>query len=401
MTSSPDHAWEPADQTAPRDAAHTVVLVEDDPADTILFEAAIVDSDPDLTVRCVGGADELRALAAREPVSCVVLDLGLPGLTGFEALEDIVARSPALAVVVLTGWGDAQAGIEALARGAQDYLVKGQVEGPTIARSIRFAIERKRSQLASAALAEAHLHQREQHRLERALMVTPALRRPDVAWTSRYISARAGIVSGDFIDGVELPDGTLRFVIGDVAGHGSDEAALGVTLRAGWRALALAELDPADALRDLESLLVTERPNGDEFATVCDLTIAPDLGSVQVRSAGHPPPILVGTGALADRSGRSPLGISFGRHPLTGTTFPLGERWSLVTYTDGLFEVRDRGGTILDAEAVPDAVERAGTGGTADPDALIRSFADRATEGWRDDVAVMIVERRPAPETGR
>jgi serine phosphatase RsbU (regulator of sigma subunit) len=385
---------------SPRDAPHLVVLVEDDPGDTILFEEAIADADPELQVRCVSRTAELFALTAAWEVSCVVLDLGLPGVTGFEALDEIVAAVPTVAIVVLTGWGDAAAGTEALARGAQDYLVKGDADGRTIARSIRFAVERKRSQLAATALAEAHMRQAEQHRLERALLVDPAVVRPDVSWVARYIAARSGVVSGDFFDGLELDDGTVRIVIGDVAGHGTDEAALGVSLRAGWRSLVLAGLDPGAVLIALEDLLLSERPRGDEFATVCDLTISADLRSVCVRNAGHPAPILVGRGPLHDTSGRSPLGIRLDDASLPGTEHHLGDRWSLVTFTDGLFEVRDETGGILAVEEVPEAVEGAARAGAIDADALIDTFARRAVDGWRDDVALLVVNHPPPGSTG-
>jgi serine phosphatase RsbU (regulator of sigma subunit) len=400
MNDSTPTPWAPPDHLSPRDAPHLVVLVEDDPGDTILFEEAIGDADPELRVRCVTRTEDLFGLTGAWEVSCVVLDLGLPGVTGFEALDEIVAAVPAVAIVVLTGWGDAQAGTEALARGAQDYLVKGDADGRTIARSIRFAVERKRSQLAATALAEAHLRQAEQHRLERALLVDPAVVRPDVTWVARYIAARSGVVSGDFFDGLELADGTLRLVIGDVAGHGTDEAALGVSLRAGWRSLVLAGLDPGEVLLALEELLISERPRGDEFATVCDLTISSDLRTVCVRNAGHPAPILAGRGPLADVSGRSPLGIRLDDADLPGTEHHLDGPWSLVTFTDGLFEVRAETGAILAVEEVPAAVAAATTDGVIDADALIGAFAQRAIDGWRDDVALLVVSHRPPASAG-
>ncbi|HWJ97837.1 MAG TPA: response regulator, partial [Acidimicrobiales bacterium] len=181
MNDSPKTSWVPLEHLSPRDAPHLVVLVEDDPGDTILFEEAIADADPELRVRCVSRTSQLLPLAETDEVACVVLDLGLPGVTGFEALDEIASALPRVAIVVLTGWGDAKAGTEALARGAQDYLVKGDADGRTIARSIRFAVERKRSQRAATALAEANLRQAEQHRLERALLVDPAVVRPDIS----------------------------------------------------------------------------------------------------------------------------------------------------------------------------------------------------------------------------
>ena len=93
-------------------------------------------------------------------------------------------------------------------------MIKGEATPPTIARSIRFAIERKRNERSTAMLLRSELKNAERERLERALLATPSFRRDDFSWVTRYSAARTGVVSGDFLDGVELPDGTIRAVIG-------------------------------------------------------------------------------------------------------------------------------------------------------------------------------------------
>jgi len=230
---------------------------------------------------------------------------------------------------------------------------------------------------------------------ERALLPTPQLVHPGLRFETALISSRAGIVSGDFFDCIQLDDGRVRAVIGDVSGHGTDEAALGVSLRAGWRALVVAGLDDDDVLGGLERLLECERPRGDEYATVCDLTISADLGHVIVRSAGHPPPVLVDTGPLLDRHRRTPLGVARRTDRPAGTAFPLGSTWSLVLYTDGLFEIRDYAGEILPMEAVGPAVDRVAVDGTVHPRRLLAEFASRGPAGWRDDVAVGVLSTTP------
>lgn len=329
MTSSfdtSDTSGESDTFAAPRDSAHRVLLVEDDPGDTLLFQESLSSADPDLAIDTAVSLSEAGGRLTAE-TECIVLDLGLPGSTGLDALVAIRTRFPDLAVVVLTGWGDEFAGTQAVATGAQDYLIKGEANGATIARSIRFAIERKRNERSSAMLIQAEMQNLEQMRLERALLGTPSLRRTDIQWSTRYTAARRGTVSGDFLDGVELPDGTIRAIVGDVAGHGPDEAALGVSLRAGWRALVLSDLEPDCVLAGLEDLLISERSTPDAYATVCDITIAPDLRSIEVRSAGHPSPVLAGIGALVDRNVRSPLGMRFGERRWAGTSFGLPPVW--------------------------------------------------------------------------
>ena len=312
----------PRDDTAPRDAAYRVLLIEDDHADTVLFRDGVGEIDPELAITTASSIEEASRYFATG-LDCIVLDLGLPGTIDLEALTAVRAATPEVAIVVLTGWGDEKIGTAAVATGAQDYLIKGEATPPTIARSVRFAIERKRNERSTAMLLRSELENVERERLERALLATPHFRRDDLSWRTRYDAARTGVVSGDFLDGVELPDGTIRAVIGDVAGHGPDEAALGVSLRAGWRALVLSGLPGDMTLAALEDMLITERSTTDAYATVCDVSISPNLRTAVVRSAGHPPPVLAGVGALVDTNLRSPLGMRFGERRWVGTSFEL------------------------------------------------------------------------------
>ncbi|MBC7788919.1 MAG: response regulator [Anaerolineae bacterium] len=93
----------------------------------------------------------LEALESKT-YSAVLLDLSLPDSQGVEMLKRIRERAPAIPVVVLTGLNDQAVAMEALRAGAQDYLIKGQADGQLIARALRYAIERKRSEDALARL---------------------------------------------------------------------------------------------------------------------------------------------------------------------------------------------------------------------------------------------------------
>jgi serine phosphatase RsbU (regulator of sigma subunit) len=100
---------------------------------------------------------------------------------------------------------------------------------------------------------------------------------------ARYRPGRDGsLLGGDFYDAAEMPDGTLHVVIGDVSGHGPDEAALGVALRIGWRSLVLAGLPTGDVLSTVEKVLLHERINH-SFVTLCAITVRPDRRSLQMR----------------------------------------------------------------------------------------------------------------------
>jgi two-component system sensor histidine kinase UhpB len=72
----------------------------------------------------------------------VVLDLSLPDASGLKGVEELVRLRPDVPVVVLTGLDDAEMGARAVQQGAQEYLVKAELDGRTLGRVLRYAVER-------------------------------------------------------------------------------------------------------------------------------------------------------------------------------------------------------------------------------------------------------------------
>ncbi|MGI8550525.1 MAG: PAS domain S-box protein [Dehalococcoidia bacterium] len=123
-----------------------VLLIEDNPGDAVLIQELLRDA---RTLRTnVAWVEDLATAGARLAcggIDIVLLDLSLPDSQGLETLRQVVARAAAVPVVVLTGLDNEQLATRALSEGAQDYLVKGQIETPLLERAIRYAIERERS----------------------------------------------------------------------------------------------------------------------------------------------------------------------------------------------------------------------------------------------------------------
>jgi signal transduction histidine kinase len=120
-----------------------VLLIEDNPADARFIEVMLAESTAlDFRLTWAGNlTDGVRALQAGE-FDVVLLDLGLPESTGLDTLERLRASTPLPTLVVFSGLTDEGVAVQALQSGAQDYLVKGQVDGPQLARSIRYALGR-------------------------------------------------------------------------------------------------------------------------------------------------------------------------------------------------------------------------------------------------------------------
>lgn len=133
----------------------SVLLVEDSPSDAQLIQHSLVRHNPMVFgIAHVERLDEALLRMESEQFHVVLLDLGLPDVTGIETLVRMSAEHPNIPVVVLTGADDEAISVEAIRRGGQDYLVKGRADGQTIANSIRYAIERKQSEIELRLLNE-------------------------------------------------------------------------------------------------------------------------------------------------------------------------------------------------------------------------------------------------------
>lgn len=381
--------------------ARTVLLVEDDEGDALLVQDGLALAAPELELRRTATLSEaLDELP--DGFACALLDLGLPDTVGLDAVRQIRERAPAVAVVVLTGRADEQLGIEALGSGAQDYLVKGEVEPEVIARAIRYAIERRRAELSEQELIEARFQARENARLERGLLPTALISDERLRLSTDYRPGRRrGVLGGDFYDAVEVADGSVHLVIGDVSGHGADEAALGACLRIAWRALTLAGHPPEEVLATLHEMVPHESHAPNVFATLCTVAIPPERTRATVRLAGHHVPLVIdssGVRTLAVGDGAPPLGI-LDQTSWPGVDLELGGSWSILLYTDGLVEGRVGAGPArLGEERLVEMVERHTQAlecwhedGARLLDRLIGEAERLNDEPLTDDVALMLL----------
>jgi two-component system cell cycle response regulator len=126
-----------------------ILLVEDNPGDARLFKEALEEPDaPDcVLLHCTSLAQALDRLATARP-DVIVVDLGLPDAFGIDVVRQTRQGAPAVPVVVLTSRIDEALGLQALHEGAQDYLIKGELDSRLLTRALRYAIERHRMQVA-------------------------------------------------------------------------------------------------------------------------------------------------------------------------------------------------------------------------------------------------------------
>jgi serine phosphatase RsbU (regulator of sigma subunit) len=388
--------------------AITVLLVEDDDGDALIVDDLL--SEALIGARITRSRTFADALTELSPqIDCVLLDLKLPDVEGLDTVLRLRAQAPDTPLIVLTGLHDEAAGVAAVDAGAQDYLIKGEVDGAQLARAIRYAIVRRQAADAQQQLRLADVQAREVVRLERGLAPRPLISDDSVWIASLYRAGRnRALLGGDFFDVAETAHGRLRAVVGDVCGHGPDEAAVGVCLRAAWRALTVAGVDTELVVRALEQVLEHEREIPFLFTTLCTLEIDVAHASASMLLAGHPPPILIDGTTVSNVSrahGGRPTGPPIGLHSDGWSAAPLQlpPGWAMLLYTDGITEGK-----------ISDGSERLGTGGLEQlvtahiavhphwhkrPDELLAVVIEKAEAlnggELTDDVAMLLIGSRP------
>lgn len=235
-------------------------------------------------------------------------------------------------------------------RRVQGALVVGVPPGLVIDDPMRQFHDALGDEVASALL-DARRDEAERRRLATERRIASTLQQsliptlpelPSVALDGIYLPGADGVeVGGDWFDALELPDGRVGLVIGDVVGKGVTAAAEMGQLSNATRAYMLEGYGPSDVLGRLNRL--TRSVAGSTFATVLCLDFAPSSGVLRWSRAGHLPPLVRradGSVLRLDAKGAAPIGVFDGEQPAQWTT-NLASGDTLVLYTDGLIERRD------------------------------------------------------------
>jgi len=233
--------------------------------------------------------------------------------------------------------------------------------------------------------------------LQRSVLPGALPRVAGVQLAARYLPGTQGVdIGGDWFDAVELRDGRLGLVVGDVVGKGVQAAASMGQLRNALRAIAVERLKPPSVLARLDRLASDGLDA--TFATVVYAVFDAKAGVLRHSSAGHPPPVVAfpdGRVELLEGGRGLPLGTGLGsKYRQSVVELPAGS--IVLLYTDGLVE--RRGGSIDDGI---EALVAAMRDGPHDAEQLLEHILDNLVEGAHraDDIAMLAARFLPvAPQ---
>jgi len=347
---------------APLPGSRRVLLIEDNPNDALLIQIMLSEAGADhFYVEHRERLAEGLKRVAQGGISLILLDLSLPDSQGLETFTRLHAAAPRVPIIVLSGLNDTTLAVEAVHEGAQDYLIKGDVEGELLVRAMRYAIERERMSEQLGRYAEELRSKNAQ--LEADFNMAREIQQiflpnqyptfpPGVApqqsalrFAHRYLPAAA--VGGDFFDIFPISNTVGGVFICDVMGHGMRAALVTAIMRGLVEELMPVAGDAGKFVTELNRSLcaVLKRTRDPFLATAFYLVADMAGGEVHFASAGHPSPLLVRREAqtverlkLLDPRHGPAVGL-FNNAVYPTCRYPMAARDLLLLFTDGLYEV--------------------------------------------------------------
>jgi sigma-B regulation protein RsbU (phosphoserine phosphatase) len=364
----------------------------------------VVDDDPGIlraVSRVLGRRHEMTCVAtgaeALEEVSRVlpdlaVVDIRLPGMTGFEVMRGLKSALPDIDVILMTG--NSEEPDENLVRAIDEgafYFIQKPFDRRVLLALVTRCLELRRlrgERELYLGRVERELEDARQFQL--SLLPPPHLGLSGLSLAARYLACNE--LAGDFYDYVPTGDGGAALVIADVVGHGASAAMMTGVVKAGFRASQVDGFEPLavigrvrDGLRDFDA---------SRFVTLCCARVDPARRVLTYVNAGHPEPI-VRTGAavpvLLGPTGPL-LSSALFDLPLEQATVEVIPGDTVLFYTDGVTEARGPGG-MFGQDRLVSAVMRGGRRGADLLDGLlaeVTTFSGSAIQ--QDDVTVVALD---------
>jgi len=325
------------------------VLVSEDQDDVLTALGLLLKSNGYETEFVKSPAETLKALARRS-FDAVLLDLNYSrdttsGAEGLELLSKVQALDNTLAIVVMTAWGSIELAVDAMHRGACEFVQKPW-DNAHLLKVLSEQMNRSRA-LRQKRLDE-QLEQQEAAQIQRALLPAEIAAPEGLSIVASTQSART--VGGDYYDVIRISQDRLAICIADVVGKGVGAALLMSNLQAAVRTLAPQIAEPGELCNRLNQVIAANSVPG-KFITFFYCVVDMAERRVRYTNAGHNWPILAHTDGNCERLNSEDVVLGTLRHWTyheCEVQLRSGDR--LVLFTDGITECVNRDGAELGEE---------------------------------------------------
>ena len=333
-----------------------ILLIEDDPDDVWIIRNLLSD-------RWDGPCEMVHAETLNVGlqhcrgggIDVILLDLSLPDSHGLETFLAAYSQVADIPIVVLTGDENELLGITAVQAGAEDYLVKGQMDDRLLVRSVRYAVERSRRHRAERELKNTSEEFRIAGQVQKHLFPNSPPTFDGFDIDGEIMSASA--TAGDYFDYIPLDDNRLALVLGDVSGHGMGPALLMAETRACLRTLIESHDDPGIILTHANRVLADDAEET-RFVTLAMAMLDKQARTLTYASAGQRGYLLRTSGQATILDSTSlPLGIRKDLAVPVATSLSLQPGEIITFFTDGITEADSPGRGRFTAERALDVIQ--------------------------------------------
>ncbi|MCB1167119.1 MAG: SpoIIE family protein phosphatase, partial [Leptospiraceae bacterium] len=375
-----------------REGKVRTLIVDDDPVNRQVLRNQLSLEKHEI-IEASNGPEAMRAMESSGGLDLVLLDVMMPGLSGYDVCRAIRQKysESELPVIMLTARSQMQDLLSGLESGANDYLVK-PFDLQELTARVRSMIRLKEAARHQSALAAVRSELELAHALQRSLLPSRIPDLPGFELAVRYRSMDR--VGGDYYD-IVAGDKFLGILLADVSGHGVPAALIvSIVKIAFWFQRALLDR-PSELLLEMNRALLGNI--GSEFVTGCYVYFDHEAAEIHVSNAGHPPAYFL------DRKERTltsvrPAGRILGilDEPIFATDVqPFGRGNRMVIYTDGVLEAVDDSGAFFGAERLEELIV---TTAELDAESVAQALLTAVME-WSggehrigDDVAIIVLD---------
>lgn len=389
----------------------SILTVEDEASVRMALIAYLEDLDYRV-IESSSGAEALQLCRQSLP-DLVLCDLRMPGMDGLELLSELQRLAPELPVIIVSGANRMDDAIQALKRGAWDYVTKPILDMEILDRAVRRALERVRLVRENRDYQQ-HLEQlnrklkwaleqlQEDEQAARMLQsgMLPANRGAIGPWRFRQQIYTAAYLSGDFVDYFPLDEYCCGFYMADVSGHGAASAMVTAMLQALFEKYRQqqrqkgsdARWSPAETLSCLNQDLC--RLLDDKYLTIFYGVLDSRRNRLLYSSGGQFPYPLLLEGTMLQQpldQHDQPVGL-FEEAAYRDFQVTLGETPGLLLLSDGILELLNDNGTEGRMKVLVGRLQAA----DFDIDALIEQLGIPQRQALPDDIAFLTIHRERA-----
>lgn len=337
-----------------------ILIVDDEPAMLHTIERILRRN---YKVTCADSGEAALEILPQAKPHLAIVDIRMPGMSGFELTRRLKKRDPSLNIIVMTGNVEDPDGnlVRAINEGAF-YFIQKPFDRTVLLTLVNRCLELHRlRKVEQDYVARLELELEEARQFQQSLIPPAFDRLAGVSINARYLACTE--LAGDLYDYAESADHSVAVLVADVVGHGASAAMMTSMIKSAFRGAERDQYEPLSVINRVKDGL--RHYDASRFVTLVCARLNPITRELLYVNGGHPPAIIHAPGQPASLLAPTGplLSSALYDRPHTCKSVQLGQQESLLLYTDGVPETRNDDGMFGQQRMISLATENGNQGG--------------------------------------